>query len=822
MPNIRESLYQCLANEVTATSTTPTIELCKTESDAYAITIYVVYNGTSFLELNLNSGTIKSGNNFVGYYRIRQAALQENENNSLYLQNKSYYLKFNNIDTTKKIYIRKEIKFGTYTKLLSSESNATLDGANKLTTIAYDEYRNDIAYSNGYFVETQDHTYVQRLAAKNTLGSTLGDNDKPFEHGYIENVTATSILATSIGNEADDEHNVAANPVSNISATTVNADTINIRSTGTINLNNIRFGASQHEYTQEELEAIPARSASAFNIASTGIALESGFDINGRPEFKYVDDTHMYTKYVKIHDEKNDDTYYAQQLVVPGGIAMSAAAGTFSKAFIGKELALSYLITDDSPDKGSLIIDENGVVSKHRSQASSNTEHIVAGNVTGHSNDDSLIFVSNITQNPINGDIEYVLDRIKRSDIYYYGQANNADKQLPITSLGVADALATLDVDDLIVNGNSKAKAGKTLSSLSEIDGKITASLQDIILYDNDEDSNGITGGVTSKSYNEIYVYLKDNKDSNKKWTRLTTALDLFARANHGHGAITNEGKLTATTDSLNGAQLLVRDASDDIKSSGLQFAANFDNEYLSRSGSWQSIPTRTSLHAEADDHKHGNLDHDGKITTEVNNITTNDAIAIVAANDSLLSRSQLKFNTSKNTFFLSQAGQWAEITLATLGGAESGHDHDDNYVMYSASQTLSTSEQSTARANIGAGIVETVTVNGAGGRISTSAAPDSSDVNPKINVDLTEVNSFGTDDLGTEITSVRAEGSSGIKNYQSNEGGGTGGRDITIPTITYDRYGRVVNNGSTTVSIPGHTVDYTIDDTGVLTLTFH
>jgi hypothetical protein len=124
------------------------------------------------------------------------------------------------------------------------------------------------------------------------------------------------------------------------------------------------------------------------------------------------------------------------------------------------------------------------------------------------------------------------------------------DSAKVVTGAAVKAALDTLNVSDISGFG-----AGKTLATLTETDGKIAATFQDIAI-------NGakvtVTDGVAN---NFVGIDASGNlKDSGSK------AAD-FATADHVHGNITNAGALqTADVTIADGDKLVITDSSDSSK----------------------------------------------------------------------------------------------------------------------------------------------------------------------------------------------------------------------------------------------------------------
>jgi len=73
------------------------------------------------------------------------------------------------------------------------------------------------------------------------------------------------------------------------------------------------------------------------------------------------------------------------------------------------------------------------------------------------------------------------------------------------------------------------------------------------------------------------------------------TTFNTVAVGNHGHGKITNDGKI-ANTDNVtinNNDRLIISDASDDyrLKNSSVIFDGNTINQFLSKKGTWETLP---------------------------------------------------------------------------------------------------------------------------------------------------------------------------------------------------------------------------------------
>lgn len=123
--------------------------------------------------------------------------------------------------------------------------------------------------------------------------------------------------------------------------------------------------------------------------------------------------------------------------------------------------------------------------------------------------------------------------------------------------------IGTLDV--AAINGN----AGKTITSISETNGKIAATYSDIAI------AQSAVGGLTAKL------------------AELETA-----STNHTHGNITSAGAITATNVAIaNGDALVITDASDSNKlaKTSAVFDGSTTTAYLTKKGTFQALPTATT-----------------------------------------------------------------------------------------------------------------------------------------------------------------------------------------------------------------------------------
>ena len=835
MPNIRESLYQCLENKVVAASTTPVMELFTVDPSckAYAITVYVVYNNTSFLEINLNSGMIKNGNSEIGYYRIRQAALQSGEINNLYLvpslNGKTYYLQLSNVTVNSDIFIRKDIKFGVYSKLLTSISAESVADSYKLTTIAFDNYNPDKAYSNGYFVESNDHTFVRQLLSKDNNG-ILGQHDVPFENAYVTTITTKNILNSyrytkyvltaqtyesgeyytkddsgmyilatgefdaekeyfkkelnseklSIG-ENDDR--IEAIYTDNVNTSTIDTGTIDLGEflAGT-NIRSVSIGGTIDKLGTDESDIRKPK--------------KSGFWNNGILEVRYTDDDHIFTQYVR---DENDAM--KQQIVVPGGLSISGT-GNFTNAAISGHLYLNSSAANSNV-LNALYIDENGEIHSRDLTLVAND----AKDMTGENAHKGglLDFVSKVTQDS-DGKVKYEHSKVSVRNSYTDSVDDALFKYRPVNSLAVKDAIETLDVSDISGFG-----VDKTLATLTETDGKISATFQDITVKDSHVKVNELKANGT-------YPY--GDLTENDAESTIVAALSKRARTLHAHGYIDANGNMVQAAihsgDQTTGNRLLFADNSQAGGGRIKELAVGFDTSngkewsLLNQKGAWTAVSVAT-LGAATSGHDHGNILNSGKITAAGVDIANTFNFVLTNASDEVV-RSSIAFDGSTTSKYLSQKGTWEDVpTLSSLGGATSDHDHHNIYVRHDVNnQGLDSANKQNARTNIGAGTVNSVKVT-SGGTISVTGDTTITG-SGTVNVDLPALYEFASG-----ITSAStAVSTNSTLSYDTTDKG----YNIVTPVVTVDAYGRAVSvSESKKQLIKGHTAEYDLTD-GVLTIT--
>lgn len=195
--DVRQSLYQTIENEIKTTADSTVLDLFEVDSscNAFAITLYIE-NATKndFITITFTNGEVKTGTtgDSVPYYYINQASIaSDDESYTFYRKSdteKRYYLESNALKSSNLV-IRKEIKFGTFSKLLTTISSETVSGYENLVSISEDT--NNI--SNGSFIVAGDTTYVNKLLPKATNSGVIGDSANSFKNGYLKNIYTDTI-----------------------------------------------------------------------------------------------------------------------------------------------------------------------------------------------------------------------------------------------------------------------------------------------------------------------------------------------------------------------------------------------------------------------------------------------------------------------------------------------------------------------------------------------------------------------------------------------------------------------------------------------------
>lgn len=195
--DVRQSLYQTIENKIETEADSTVLDLFEVDDscNAFAITLYIENTTKNdFITITFTNGEVKTGTtgDSVPYYYINQASIaSDDESYTFYRKSdteKRYYLESNALKSSNLV-IRKEIKFGTFSKLLTTISSETVSGYENLVSISEDT--NNI--SNGSFIVAGDTTYVNKLLPKATNSGVIGDSANSFKNGYLKNIYTDTI-----------------------------------------------------------------------------------------------------------------------------------------------------------------------------------------------------------------------------------------------------------------------------------------------------------------------------------------------------------------------------------------------------------------------------------------------------------------------------------------------------------------------------------------------------------------------------------------------------------------------------------------------------
>lgn len=195
--DVRQSLYQTIENEITTTADSTVLDLFEVDSscNAFAITLYIEnITNNDFITITFTNGEVKTGTtgDSVPYYYINQASITSTVDSYTFYRKsdteKKYYLESDALKSSDLV-IRKEIKFGTFSKLLTTISSETVSGYENLVSIADDTSN----ISNGSFIVAGDTTYVNKLLPKTINSGVIGDLANSFEYGYLKNIYTDTI-----------------------------------------------------------------------------------------------------------------------------------------------------------------------------------------------------------------------------------------------------------------------------------------------------------------------------------------------------------------------------------------------------------------------------------------------------------------------------------------------------------------------------------------------------------------------------------------------------------------------------------------------------
>ena len=246
----------------------------------------------------------------------------------------------------------------------------------------------------------------------------------------------------------------------------------------------------------------------------------------------------------------------------------------------------------------------------------------------------SLEFLSNVNNN--SGTAENITFTKKKVTVD--GASYNASNPStnPASSQTIKKAIETLSVSDITGFGKDK-----TLSALSESNGKISASFQSIelnlsaikattpdrsVVTDNSGNvvvnnlatdtpsaSGTATSFISAVSQNSIgkisisKANLPEASTSAKGIVQLGTTSSTAATGNHSHGNITNGGELTSSVASASSQYLVITEASNNkVARSSLAFdTTNGSNKILKKTGDWGDFIGTSATTAAAGNHSH-------------------------------------------------------------------------------------------------------------------------------------------------------------------------------------------------------------------------
>ena len=199
--DVRQSLYQTIENEITTTADSTVLDLFAVDNscNAFAITLYIEnITKNDFITITFTNGEVKTGatGDSVPYYYINQASITSDADSYTFYRKsdteKKYYLESDALKSSDLV-IRKEIKFGTFSKLLTTISSETVSSYENLVSIAEDTSN----ISNGSFIVAGDTTYVNKLLPKSTNAGVIGDSTNSFENSYLKNIYTNNINSLS-------------------------------------------------------------------------------------------------------------------------------------------------------------------------------------------------------------------------------------------------------------------------------------------------------------------------------------------------------------------------------------------------------------------------------------------------------------------------------------------------------------------------------------------------------------------------------------------------------------------------------------------------
>ena len=205
--DVRQSLYQTIENKIETEADSTVLDLFEVDNscNAFAITLYIENTTKNdFITITFTNGEVKTGTteDSVPYYYINQASITSTDDSksdsyTFYRKSdteKKYYLESDALKSSNLV-IRKEIKFGTFSKLLTTISSETVSNYENLVSISDDTSN----ISNGSFIVAGDTTYVNKLLPKATNSGVIGDLTNSFEYGYLKNIYTSTINPLTSG-----------------------------------------------------------------------------------------------------------------------------------------------------------------------------------------------------------------------------------------------------------------------------------------------------------------------------------------------------------------------------------------------------------------------------------------------------------------------------------------------------------------------------------------------------------------------------------------------------------------------------------------------
>ena len=341
----------------------------------------------------------------------------------------------------------------------------------------------------------------------------------------------------------------------------------------------------------------------------------------------------------------------------------SGAGIDLSRVGNNKEVKIDVAFGNDNHDR-SVTLDANG-------KATATDLTTVSPAVPGSGTTTALSFIDTVSQDS-KGKITATKKNVNVDSTYSASGTN------PVNGTAVSKALETLDVNDISGFGTSK-----TLTALSETDGKISASFGDISITKSQVSDFGhshgnITDGgalqttditignhdklvVTDNSNNDKVARTSVEFDGSTTTEALTKAGTWASFNNYTHPSGSAASKTGVPTSDVTlgfGATFKISQITTD--------ATSHVSAVNERSITLPALGT-TASDAAAGNHEHGSITTDGKITDTGVAIGNNDTLVIVDSSDSSkIKHTSIMFDGSTTTEALTKAGTWASFTNYT------------------------------------------------------------------------------------------------------------------------------------------------------------